>query len=375
MVIFAQAPEQRRTFHRVANPRSPAQIEGVENVEIPSLITNVFDASDWHNHKRKQLEKQWVQILGKVEPAEEDRKYFYPVPPARIVQKEETERYTRIHLELGLERDFWQPSLLLIPHGSGPFPAVIAWTSTSPDWREPEKWWGAWLAERGFVVLTGWSHIRNYRDGTSYRNGVSEKVYDRFGRWSGMGRMVWDVRQQARFLAGRQDVDARRIAFMGFSLSAKTAVYAGAFVPELAAVVAVDPHIALNGGTNYFAPWYLDWTRPFEDIPTKEKTVLSLLDTDKSKPGLEHDHHELLAMAAPKPFLLIGGAGDKLDTGGDSDDQQSWGYVNAAREVYKFVGALNELEFVLTTDGHRANGPEIDKAWQAWLLRWLSRRR
>ena len=249
-------------------------------------------------------------------------------------------------------------------------PAVIAWTSTGPDFMEPEKWWGAWLAERGFVVLTGWSHIRNYRDGTTFSNGVSEKVYERFGHWLGMGKMVHDVRREAEYLRKLGYVDDARIGFIGKSLSAKTAIYVGAFAPEIRAVVSVDAHVALNGTTNWYAPWYLDWTRRFSDIRTQEGTVLSLLNPDKGRAGFEHDHHELLALAAPRPFLLIGGS-LKEDFAGDSDDLQSWGYVNRARDVYRLLGVEERLRYVPTGDGHKANGPAIDVAWREFFVRWL----
>jgi len=116
----------------------------------------------------------------------------------------------------------------------------------------------------------------------------------------------------------------------------------------------------------------MDWTRKFDDIQTPEKTVLSLLNTDPGRPGLEHDHHEILALAAPRALLVIGGAGDREDNGGDSDDRQSWGYANRAAEIYKFLGVPERFKFELTTDGHKANGPNIDRAWQAWFTRWLS---
>ena len=235
----------------------------------------------------------------------------------------------------------------------------------------PEQWWGKWLAEHGYVVLTGWSFIRNYRDGATNAALAAEKHRQRFGHWLPISRMVYDVRREAEYLRSLPDIDPKQIGFMGFSLSAKTAVYVGAFAPEIAATVAIDPHIAVNGGTNYYEPWYLDWLRPYDDIPTKEHTVLSMLNTDRSRPGFEHDHHELLALAAPRPFLLIGGRGDMEFDGGHSDDRQSWGYFNRAREVYKLLGVPDRLQFVMTSDGHSATGPHIDPAWQEFIKRWL----
>jgi hypothetical protein len=220
-------------------------------------------------------------------------------------------------------------------------------------------------------VLTSWSFIRHYRDDSDYRTGAAEKLYQRFGHWLPMAKMVHDAQREAEYLRSRQEVDGARIGFMGFSLSAKAAVYIAAFAPEIAATVAIDPHIAINGGTNWFAPWYLDWLRPFPDIPTAQHTVLSLLNPDTARPGFEHDHHELLALAAPRPFLLIGGRRDSEDGGGDSDDLESWGYYNRAKEVYRLLGVPDRLQFVLTANGHKPNGPEVDSEWRAFFDRWL----
>src|SRR6202011_1799254 len=120
-----------------------------------------------------------------------------------------------------------------------------------------------------------------------------------------------------------------------------------------------------------FAPWYLDWLRPFPDIPTAQHTVLSLFNPNPRRPGFEHDHHEILALAAPRALLIIGGRGDTEDSGGDSDDRQSWGYYNRAKEVYRLLGVPDRLRFVLTNDGHHANGPAIDPEWRAFLERYL----
>jgi hypothetical protein len=182
--------------------------------------------------------------------------------------------------------------------------------------------------------------------------------------------MAHDARREAEYLRSLPEVNGERLGFMGFSLGAKAAVYVAAFAPEIQATVALDPHIAVNGGTNWYAPWYLDWLRPFDDIATPEHTVLSLLNPDKKRPGFEHDHHELMALTAPRPFLLIGGSLSE-DSGGDSDDQQSRGYFERAREVYELLGAKEKIGFALTGDGHKPNGPNIDPAWRGFFERWL----
>jgi len=372
---FAQPEEDaaRLTYHRVTSRDSPAPDPGAERQVIPSLVEGLKSPRDWYGKRRPEILALWTRILGKLEPDRRDRRWFGDIRKARVLETQELENYTRIRLDLPIEKDFYQKHLLLLPRnqGPGPFPAVICWSSSTPDFTAPEQWWGSWLAGRRYVVLTSWSFIRYYRDGTTARTGAPEKLYERFGHWLPIAKMVHDARRQARYLRSLRQVDGRRIGFIGFSLGAKAALYVAAFAPEFAAVAAVDPHVALNGGTNWYAPWYLDWLRPFADIATPQRTVLSLLDPDPARPGFEHDHHEVLALAAPRPVLVIGGSGHCEDCGGHSDDRQSWGYINRAREVYRLLGVPDRLQFVLTEDGHKPNGPAIDPAWQAFFERWL----
>ena len=295
MVLQAVEPEARLNQHKVTNRRSPAPEAGSENQRIPSLVDGLRTPDDWYRKRRPEILSLWKQILGKLEPNEADKRWFGDIRQARVRDRVEMPRYTRTHIDLPIETDFEQHHLLLMPKGQGPgpFPAVIAWTSTTPDYTEPEKWWGAWLAERGYVVLTSWSFIRNYRDNSWYGASAADKLYERFGHWLPISKMVYDARREAEYLRSLKEVDPKRIGFIGFSLSAKTAVYVAAFAPEIAATVALDPHIAVNGSTNWYAPWYLDWLRPFPDIDTPQHTVLSLLNPDTTRPGFEHDHHEL----------------------------------------------------------------------------------
>ena len=200
----AQAPDptQRLNQHRVVSKRSPAPEPGAEKEIIPSLADGLHSPRDWFRKRRPEIIRYWRTMLGKLEPQGADKRWFGDIRQARILDKQEKEGYTRIHLELPIEKDFYQPHLLLLPRGQGrgPFPAVIAWTSSTPDYTGPEQWWGAWLAQRGYVVLTGWSFIRNYRDGATARKGAPEKLYERFGHWLPIAKMVHDVRREYQYL-------------------------------------------------------------------------------------------------------------------------------------------------------------------------------
>ncbi|QDU94964.1 alpha/beta hydrolase family protein [Lignipirellula cremea] len=359
---------------------SPPEMKRQHDYDLPSLLTGespVTTADQWREVARPRLLESWRRILGKIEPAAADMQWFGDVTQAKTIRVEQKEGYRRVELTIPLEKDFFQNHLLLLPDGEGPFPAVIAWTSTSPDYQQPEEWWGVWLAQHGYVVLTSWAFIRHYRDDTSYRNGASEKVYERFGRWLPLAKMAHDASRQAEYLRSLPQVDPDRLGFIGFSLSAKSALYVGAFDPEFKAVVSIDPHLAMHGATNYESPWYLDWRRPFEDIntpdyPVKELrgTVWSLLDADPQRPGFEHNHHELLALCAPRAMLVIGCSADK-ESASHSDDRQSIAYYLRAREVYRLLGADDHLQYLPLTEGHQAVSPAINAAWQAFFQKHL----
>jgi dienelactone hydrolase len=370
--LWGQENSTRLHQHKVTSKSSPAPEPGAESELIPSLVEGLHSPEDWYRKKRPDLLTLWTRIAGKIEPDIHDKQWFGDIRNAVIIGRREQENYSRVEVDLPMEKDFYQHHLLLLPknQGHGPFPAVICWSSSTPDYTAPEQWWGAWLAEHGYVVLTSWSFIRHYRDDTTYNTGAIEGLYERFGHWSGLGKMVHDARREAEYLRSLKEVDGRRLGFIGFSLGAKAAVYVAAFAPEFKATVALDPHIAINGGTNWYDPWYLDWLRPFPDIPTAQHTVLSLLNPDPARPGFEHDHHELMALTAPRAFLLIGGSQSE-DHGGDSDDLESWGYVNRAREVYQLLGVPDRIQYVSTGNGHKPNGPDVDPAWRAFFERWL----
>jgi dienelactone hydrolase len=377
------SPSERLNYHTAPTWTNRLMKEQHRYTITSPLIcddgTPVGTPENWYQKRRPELLRHWTRILGKLTPAQEDKKWFGDIRKTVIHATEEKEGYTRIVLSLPIEKDFLQPHVLLLPRnqGSGPFPAVIAWTSTSPDYTQPEVWWGRWLARRGYVVLTGWSFIRHYREGKTYHDHVNEMVYERFGHWLPMAKMVHDVQREVEYLRTRPEVDAKRLGFIGFSLSAKAALYVAAFAPDIKATVAVDPHLALHGDSNYHDPWYLDWQHKFDTIETEDYpiaelrgTVWSLLDADPARPGFERNHHELIALCAPRGFLLIGCSMDKMRSP-HSDNLQSWGYFNRAQEVYDLLGVGERLEFRTATDGHQATSAHTDPAWQQFFERQL----
>ena len=168
------------------------------------------------------------------------------------------------------------------------------------------------LVERGYVAMVQrWAF-----EGFLEAEGVDPEQTDLASRYApavarqrriapqqkGMGRVVWDAARIVDYVSGLDFVDPQRIACMGHSLGGKMALYAAAFDRRIAAAIGSDLGIGLSF-SNWDAPWYLG--------------------PEVREPDFPRDHHQLLALIAPRPFLLIAGE--------EADGERSWPYLNAAR--------------------------------------------
>jgi hypothetical protein len=63
------------------------------------------------------------------------------------------------------------------------------------------------------------------------------------------------------------------------------------------------------------------------------------------EPGFARDHHELLALMAPRSFLLL--------AGGSADGPESGAYIAAAQPVWRLLGAPEKLVGLLHGSGTR----------------------
>jgi len=138
-------------------------------------------------------------------------------------------------------------------------------------------------------------------------------------------------------------VDAQRIGCIGHSLGDKEVLFAMAFEPRYRAGVFNEGGIGLQM-SNWTDPWYL---------------------TEKMKPFIpDLENHQVLALIAPRPFLLLGGD--------SADGHASVPFVEAARPVYQLLGAGDRLQFVNHKGKHTFPDRARERAYR-WLDRWLER--
>jgi pimeloyl-ACP methyl ester carboxylesterase len=112
------------------------------------------------------------------------------------------------------------------------------WTSTGSDYRLDQRPSFPNLVKRGFAVLA-FDQI-----GFGARVLDARPFYERYPKWSLMGKMVTDTISVVDALVEEPLVDASRIYLMGYSLGAKVGLLAAAAddrVRGLAAVAGYDP--------------------------------------------------------------------------------------------------------------------------------------
>jgi hypothetical protein len=115
-VVNGQMPELARlNQHRVTNRSSPAPKPGAEKQPIPALIEGLRSTEEWRTIRRPQLLQLWTEILGKLGPNEQDRQWFGDIRQTVIRETSDRGTYTRISLDLPIEKDFLQQHVLLLP--------------------------------------------------------------------------------------------------------------------------------------------------------------------------------------------------------------------------------------------------------------------
>ena len=147
--------------------------------------------------------------------------------------------------------------------------------------------------------------------------------------------MLFDAQRAVDVLESLEEVDSSRIGTIGHSLGAKEAFYLGAFDDRVGAIVSNEGGIGIEM-SNWDDVWYLG-----KDIHE-----------------FGHQHHEVLALAAPKPFLLIGGDG--------YDGEKSRPYIEAVKPVYGLYNEQQNLALKNHREGHSA-GPTAEK----WTYDWM----
>jgi dienelactone hydrolase len=316
----------------------------------PPLASLLVDGSgrpitslDAWQHRRQEICQWWLDFLGPM-PAERTGP-----PKLKVVAEERAEGIVRQLVEYEVEPGTMTEAYLVKPAKlEGKAPGVVAFHSTvehsirQPAGLEgvPEKMFGPKLARRGCVVICPRNYLWPVTDKIDAKR-ETEQFLARAPKSKGMAKMLYDSLVATDILAALPEVDAGRLGAVGHSLGAKEVLYLAAFDERIKVSVSSEGGVGTKF-SNWDAPWYLG--------PTIKE------------PAFAHEHHELLALAAPRPFLLVGGQ--------SADGDRGWPFVAAALPVYKLYGEPARLGQFNHRKGH-AVPPEAEKRIEEWLMTYL----
>jgi len=296
---------------------------------------------EWEQH-RKTIRSAWTEFLQPLEIEQRAREY-------RVVSTEKVGEVVRQKITYLAEPDLEVPAYLLFPEKKQPdsaLPGIVALHPTTAETIQPiaglagppEKQTGLHLAQAGFVVLCPENFL--WQTPPDYNAAVAG-FQKRHPQSLGMSKMLWDAQRAVDILQTVPGVDKKRIGTFGHSLGAKEVLYLAAFDDRVKAAVFSEGGIAFDA-TNWDAPWYLGKGIHADDFPL--------------------NHHQLLALVAPRPFLVLAGEQGR----GSADGLRSWPYVAAAQKVYRLYNRPNSLALFNHGEGH-----SIPEAARTRTIEWL----
>jgi predicted esterase len=316
-------------------PRLPPLLVDESGARIATLAA-------WQK-KREATRRWWLDFLRPLDVSRE-------TPPSlEVVGEARTGGVVRQLVRYTVEPGLLTEAYLLKPAvAAGRRPGVAVFhQTTSCSIRESagvegrsELAFGLELARRGFVALCPRNFL--WPDNRTIAIPQEMKRFQaRHPKSLGMAKMLFDALRAVDLLAAMAEVDPQRIGAVGHSLGAKEVLYLAAFDERVRATVSSDGGIGIRF-SNWHDPWYLG-----EAVKA---------------PGFGHEHHELLALAAPRPFLLL--AGESVD------GAKSWPFIEAALPVYALYGQPARVGLLNHKKGHTVP-PEAAPRLYEWFEKYL----
>ncbi|HND53809.1 MAG TPA: glycerophosphodiester phosphodiesterase family protein, partial [Pirellulaceae bacterium] len=292
--------------------------------------SEVRTADEWQR-RRREIHADWTKLLGGDWPP------LLAEPKVKIVATEKRENFTQHKVELEvLPGDRYAAGHLLIPDGTGPFPAALVTfyeSNTSVGLGERGKGthdYGLQLARRGFVTLSIGTPGSLEFPGPKTRELLTEagEQLDR----QPLSILAYVAASGHTALARHASVDPQRIGVIGLSYGGKWSMFASLLDQRFACAVWSDPGIVFdetNGNVNYWEPWYLGYergTRRPAGVPNAERPRTGLY---KRLVESNRDMHELHSLMAPRPVLV---------SGGTEDPPRNWRALNHLVELNRRLG-------------------------------------
>lgn len=293
--------------------------------------------------RRSELRESWLTFLG---PLPADRK---TIPKLEVMEEDRRDGAIRQRVRYEVEPGIITEAYLCKPEkATGRAPGIVAFHSTvNESIRQPagladeaEKAFGIQFAQKGFVVFCPRNFL--WPDNTHLAAAQeAEQFLNRCPKSKGMTKMLYDGMVAVDILASIPEVDSARIGAVGHSLGAKEVLYLAAFDERIQVAVCSEGGIGTKF-SNWDASWYLGESIRKEDFKL--------------------EHHELLGLVAPRPFLLVGGE--------SADGDRGLPFITEALSVYNLFGRPARIGQYNHRKGH-SMPPEALKRIVDWFSAYL----
>jgi hypothetical protein len=175
-----------------------------------------------------------------------------------------------------------------------------------------------------------------------------------YNAWSwGISRLIDGLFQVKEQL----NIDTSRIGVHGCSYAGKMALFGGAFDERIALTIAQESG---GGGITSWRTSQDFSARTGTDVEKINNTnyawfLSSMRSLDPY--SLPHDHHELIAMIAPRAVIALGNQDFEW-----LGDESGWKSMNAAKEVFKALGVEDHIGFDFTSNHGHCQAPAAQQA-------------
>jgi dienelactone hydrolase len=352
--------------------RPPAQPDPRGAVLAPLLVHDgrPITSLDGWRVRRAEIRRAWLEFL---KPLDLPR----PKPVLEVLAEDRHEGCVRQIVAYESEPGERVEGCLIKPEPCrGKRPGVVVLHPTTPGtFREPAGFhgersgaFGLRLARLGFVTFSPrcflWpssrallqpqaevekGHLLPPSGGAEYRQRVAD-VQRRHPGTKAIAKMLWDASRGLDVLESLSEVDSGKLGAVGHSLGAKETLYLAAFDERVRAAVFSEGGIGLRY-SNWQDPWYLG--------------------PDAARPDFGHEHHELLALVAPRAMLIVGGESGGPNPGGVADGDRSWPFVEAVLPVYRLYGGTARIGLLNHHQGHSVPAHAAERIDQ-WLQTYLA---
>jgi dienelactone hydrolase len=313
-----------------------------------------------------------MQLRQQYDAHRESLKSVLGAPPddapliPQTVQVEILEGYRREKVRYQVSPNQWAYAYVLIPEGTPPFPAIICHHRHNRDWSvgksevvglkgDPNEAIGLELVKRGYAVLAPDAiafeercpkEIDHKDPLAAYENNFRELAVRLLRGETLLKKVIWDATRSIDYIMTRDEVDKKRVGYMGHGYGAKMAMWIASMDDRIAAGVAHGSVGSMHRALKLGHMIQFEFAVP---------RLLQVADYDR-----------ILTLIAPRPFLLSASKSDP-----DSMDVAE--IYEKAERAYARMGASSRLTLYHYTPAENDAWFTIQARHRAfdWLDNWL----